>query len=603
MSILKAGLSCLGLAAALIAPAATYYVSPNGDDSASGAASHPFRSIQHAADIARAGDTVEIDDGVYAETVLLRNSGAEGNPIRFWAVHPGMVSVTGADPIFDWTRLPGRLPIYYAPWDHLFAISWSNGKPVEHHPEDAVLWGRAEQVIADGRQLLPTLGLDGLTKAWNEHGDRSILTPPLRGLGGPFGGSFAVDTAAKRLYVWLTDGSDPNKHKMLASTRDQTFGVNPWQKADGVSYVQVKGIHFIYGASFPQRPVVSLFGGHNVVEDCFVEQMSGAGVGVNGVLRNCVISGCGHIGGSANGDGFVNENDAWIGNSWKPIDRGWEAGGVKQGATKNGLFNHCLFRRNGGPGLWLDVWVHDVRITNCVFQENEGCGLFVEISHHIKADHNLAIRNALSTIGSPAGWSDGGMVIAESEDCEFTYNTCVGNRFGIGFREQGPRDNDTDTGHIAFHDARDTVTHNLLVDNQMFQLGMWFDNPFFGRHPSDSAKYPTEAAFDEYVSTIPDKVFDPTKQHLIIDFNSYSSGTVAEKDDLYGVPWRPRSREFAHVSEFARVTGFDQHALALAPKTDPLNPAATKGSGWADAPSDITGWIKRGLAPWLSSKL
>jgi len=568
-----------------------YFVAPTGDDNASGASNRPFKTIQRAADQAKAGDTVDIDDGIYREAVMLRTSGTELAPIRFLAIHPGMVTLTGADPVDDWTRLPGTSPIYVTSWDHLFAIDRVNGKPVEHHPLEEPLWGRAEQVIADGRQLLETLGLDELVKAWSQSSDH-LVKPPLRGLGGPFAGKFAVDTTAKKLYVCLADGSDPGLHKMLASTRGQTFGVNRWQKADGVSHVQVKGVHFLYGASFPQRPVVCLFGGHNLIEDCHIEQMAGTGVGVSGVLRNCVITGCGHTGGCAYGDGFLNENDAWIGNSWKPINRYWDAGGVKQGATKNGLFNHCLFRRNGGPGLWFDVWDHNVRITNCVFEENEGCGLFVEISHHIQADHNLAARNATGVVGAKPSWSDGGMVISESEDCEFTNNTCAGNRFGIGFKEGGPRDFDTDTGHISFHDTRDNITHNLLVDNQLYQLGLWFDNPFFGRHPSDKAKFPSEEAFSEYLKTIPDKVFDPTKQQLVIDDNVYIESARQAKDVLYGVPWRPRSQQFDKVLEFAKATGFESHANS-----------AASSAGWTDAPKDIDAWMKMRLSPWLRSRI
>jgi len=401
--------------------------------------------------------------------------------------------------------------------------------------------------------------------------------------------------------VWMADGSDPAQHSMQASTRSQIFGINQWERKEGVSYVQVSGFRFLYGATFPQRPAVSLYGSHNLVEKCSIEQMSGSGVGVSGTLRNCVITGCGHTGGSANGDGFTNENNAWIGNSWKPIDRGWEAGGVKQGATKNGLFKHCLFRRNGGPGLWLDVWVHDVRITNCVFQENEGCGLFVEISHDIKADHNLAIGNGLSIVGGAPAWSDGGMVLAESEGCEFSYNTCENNRDGICFREQGPRANDTDTGVIAFHDARDSIVHNLLYGNTQFQLGMWFDNPFFGRHPSDNARFPTEEAFDEYLKTIPEKVYDPTKQNLTIDFNLYRCDLPSEKAVLYGVPWRLRSKEFAHIGYFATATGFESHGLEATMNMGwTFRPA---GVGWDEAPVDIDAWIRPMLPNWLQSKI
>jgi len=53
----------------------TYYVSPSGNDSNPGTIDQPFKTIQHAADIVVAGETVLIRDGVYNEHVEPANSG------------------------------------------------------------------------------------------------------------------------------------------------------------------------------------------------------------------------------------------------------------------------------------------------------------------------------------------------------------------------------------------------------------------------------------------------------------------------------------------------------------------------------------------------
>ena len=179
-------------------------------------------------------------------------------------------------------------------------------------------------------------------------------------------------------------------------------------------------------------------------------------------MRRCVVRGCGQTGGGAGGDGFVNEQCLWEGNCWKPIDRGWDAGGVKMAVTNGGLFRQCVFRRNGGPGLWFDIDMRRMRVTQCVFQENEGAGVMVEISRHNQIDHCLAVGNADGAVGSPdGGWASGGILLAESEDCTVTNNTCVGNKDGLTFREQGPRPLDTPDGTIPYHNTRDVVTNNL----------------------------------------------------------------------------------------------------------------------------------------------
>lgn len=61
-----------------------YHVAVAGDDSADGLTpGTALRTIQRAADLALAGDTVLIGGGVYQETVFIRNTGEPGNPVVF----------------------------------------------------------------------------------------------------------------------------------------------------------------------------------------------------------------------------------------------------------------------------------------------------------------------------------------------------------------------------------------------------------------------------------------------------------------------------------------------------------------------------------------
>jgi hypothetical protein len=606
-------LICLwGLFVAGTAQASGYVVAKTGSDANPGTAAKPFATIQKAADTAHAGDSVRVKTGIYREAVHLHNSGTAASPIQFVADPPGSVVVTGADVMTGWTRVEGEAPIYQIQWDHVFAIDYRDGKPIEAHPEDEPLWGRAEQVIADKKQLLPCLSLDDLRKAWADHAKTPgpTVPSPLPNLGGPFAGMFMVDTTHKTLSLWLVDGSDPNAHRMEAATRSQTFGVNQWENKDGVAYVQVRGFVFRYGASFPQRAVVSLHGAHNLMQNCIVEDMAGAGVAVAGTMTGCIVRGCGQTGGSAGGDGFVNKGCLWEGNCWKPIDRGWDAGGVKMALTNGGLFQNCVFRRNGGPGLWFDIDMRHVRVTQCVFQENEGTGLMIEISRFNQVDHCLSVGNAVGIVGkSGAGdWASSGILLAESEDCRVTNNTCVGNKDGITFREQGPRPLDTPDGTIPYHDTRDVVMDNICAFNHGYQIGLWYDNGFFGRHPGELVKYPTEAVYSDYLKTIPDKVFDPTRQTITIDHNLYWP-LPGKPVALYGVPWRIRHQEFARLADFMAHTGFDAHSKIEDPrfvnqakgnyKLGSGSSAVSTGAGWQNLSPDSLTWITAGLPKWM----
>jgi hypothetical protein len=93
----------VALVAPLSAGAATYYVAPNGSDSAAGTEAAPFASWARAQAVASPGDTVYFRGGTYryidatstctsgtatVNAVVLNKSGTSGNPIRYWA-YPG----------------------------------------------------------------------------------------------------------------------------------------------------------------------------------------------------------------------------------------------------------------------------------------------------------------------------------------------------------------------------------------------------------------------------------------------------------------------------------------------------------------------------------
>lgn len=63
----------------------TYYVATNGSNSNPGSIDKPFKTIQKAASIVQAGDTVYVRGGTYNEKVIVNNSGAAGNFITFSA--------------------------------------------------------------------------------------------------------------------------------------------------------------------------------------------------------------------------------------------------------------------------------------------------------------------------------------------------------------------------------------------------------------------------------------------------------------------------------------------------------------------------------------
>jgi hypothetical protein len=534
------------------------------DTQSMGTESQPYKTISRAAKGLRPGDMVFVRPGIYRENVQVRSSGTKEFPIQFVAEKPGTVIVTGADVLSAFERMSGEEPVYRVAWKHVFAIDVQNGKAIEQHPSGEPLWGRAEQVIVDGKQLLPCANEASLRDAIRA----KKIDPPLPHLGGPFNGWFFADTTKHELLIALADGSDPNKHLVEASTRSQIFGLSPFDGPGTVSFVQARGFVFRYAANFPQRPAVTLAGHDNLIEDCVIEAMAGQGVAVNGTLRNCTIRDNGHIGGSAIGDGFVNERCVWEGNSWKPIPRAWEAGGAKVVLDRGGTFRQCLFRRNGGPGLWLDIDCKDMLVTECAFDENEKSGLFIEISRDITATRNLCRNNAIGVVGKEEknDWSSGGIVLAESENCLVAFNTCIGNRDGISLREQGPRPIKTrEKTTIDYHNIGHVISRNLLKGNRDHALALWWDNDFFAeKEPSRNT-------------------FDPRQQNLTISGNKYEDSHGAAV--LYGAPWHEKHQVFDSVAAFRDATNFEAST-------------APNDGGWSNAPSDLDAWRAQLVPAW-----
>lgn len=71
-------------------PAADRYVSVSGSDTAAGETSTPWRTIQHACNHAKPGDTLHVAAGTYHEKLLIKVSGVEGAFITLKA-EPGVV--------------------------------------------------------------------------------------------------------------------------------------------------------------------------------------------------------------------------------------------------------------------------------------------------------------------------------------------------------------------------------------------------------------------------------------------------------------------------------------------------------------------------------
>ena len=90
--------------------AANYVVdqaAPGVADTNTGTEEQPFKTVQHAADVAKPGDTVFVMAGRYAERIKVTTSGAEGQPITLRAMPRRSVVVGGFDLEASYIRVEG----------------------------------------------------------------------------------------------------------------------------------------------------------------------------------------------------------------------------------------------------------------------------------------------------------------------------------------------------------------------------------------------------------------------------------------------------------------------------------------------------------------
>ena len=107
-----------------------YYVSSTGSDDADGTSAAPWRTIQKAAEVMKAGDRCIVRAGIYREQIRPGRTGTADKPLEFIAADGDEVVIAGADPVTNWKSY--RDGIYTA------AVSW----PID-------------QVFVDGERMIP----------------------------------------------------------------------------------------------------------------------------------------------------------------------------------------------------------------------------------------------------------------------------------------------------------------------------------------------------------------------------------------------------------------------------------------------------------------
>ena len=145
-------------ALAAFALASEIHVAPSGDDnSGDGSPQRPFRTVQHAAEVAQSGDAVTVHAGVYRERVHPPNGG-----VTFEAAPGDVVTISGAEPASGWAHVAAdawslSLPSYatfgnFNPYTDQLRGDWFSPEGRVHHSGAVYLgslWLKEAAALAD----------------------------------------------------------------------------------------------------------------------------------------------------------------------------------------------------------------------------------------------------------------------------------------------------------------------------------------------------------------------------------------------------------------------------------------------------------------------
>ena len=303
--VIRAGAAVLTVLAASSALAAQIFVAgndPQASDKNPGTEARPLKTIQKAASLATAGDTVVIRAGTYRETVTPARSGADAAPITYMPYHNDKVVIDGADPITNWTNCSGS--IYQAPM--IWSVNHGDGDQVfvdgqmmnyARYPDSSLDVSNPTRIVADSGTHVPsspaflqvcsgvytsaalngfpdskrdsrwvgaTIHFELMGQGYVETGTVTGTSPGsvtfnyISQAGGPgdpaagdpfyitgkmaaldAAGEWFRDATTNTLYLWTPTGDSPANHVVEAKARTYGFELS------GLSYITIRGIQLL----------------------------------------------------------------------------------------------------------------------------------------------------------------------------------------------------------------------------------------------------------------------------------------------------------------------------------------------------------------------
>jgi alpha-N-arabinofuranosidase len=404
---------------ASVTRAAEFHVAPQGNDANTGTQAAPFRTIQHAADIAQPGDVITVHAGVYRERVSPPRGGeSDAKRIVFQAAPGEKVEIKGSEVIKTWVKvgtdvwkvtLPNSFFGNFNPYSDVIHGDWFNPKGRTHHTGAVYL---NSDWLAEAAKLDDVMQPVGSPALW-------------------FG---QVDNQNTTLWAQFKD-VDPNQQEVEINVRQTVFypvktGINyitvrgftledaatPWApptaeqigligphwskgwiiENNSIAYSICSGISLgKYGDQWDNTSANSAEGYVKTIDRALASGWSKENIGHH-IVRNNNISHCEQAGivGSL-GAAFSTVTDNTIHDVHvRKLFTGAEMAGIKfHGAIDVEISHNHIYRTV--RGLWLDWMAQGTYVSRNLFHDNDE-DVFVEVDHGPFVMENNLLLSALS---------------------------------------------------------------------------------------------------------------------------------------------------------------------------------------------------------------
>jgi len=396
-----------------------FHVSVNGSDDNSGSKEQPFKTINAAGKVARAGDTVTVYAGIYREWVDPLFGGTSPlNRIVYQAAKGEDVLIKGSEVIKGWEKvregvwkvtLDNTIFGDYNPYQELVTGDWFLDYGRNHHTGEVYLNGKSLYEI------------DSLKKVFDPQ--------PLKDAQDQEGSLFQwyCESNSQTTTIWANfHGFDPNKEFVEINVRPAVF----FPKKTGINYITVSGFIMSQAATNwapPTAEQIGLIGpnwskgwiiDNNIIshskcsgislgkdrgtgqnyssemrkKNGHISQLEAVFSGLNNgwskenigshIVRNNTIFNCEQTGICGNMGAIFSQiygnhiYDIYVKRQWG----GFEMGGIKLHVPIDVLIkDNCI--HNTFKGMWIDWQAQGIRITGNLLFDNSWMDLHLEVSH------------------------------------------------------------------------------------------------------------------------------------------------------------------------------------------------------------------------------